>query len=68
MTESLKILQDTRMAKTAIEVEEEFKILQHKKEQERMQQMGLKSNNASKKSYSKAAPLYEYDADQNEDE
>jgi hypothetical protein len=28
MTESLKILQDTRMAKTAIEVEEEFKILQ----------------------------------------
>ena len=33
-----------------------------------MQQMGLKSNNASKKSYSKAAPLYEYDADQNEDE
>jgi len=25
--------------------------------------MGLKSNNASKKSYSKAAPLYEYDAD-----
>jgi len=27
MTESLKILQDTRMAKTAIEVEEEFKIL-----------------------------------------
>jgi len=36
MTESLKILQDTRMARTAIEVEEEFKLLQQKKEQEKL--------------------------------
>jgi hypothetical protein len=34
MTESLKVLQETRMQKTSYEVEEEFKILQEKKLQE----------------------------------
>ena len=62
MTESLKVLQETRMQKTAWEVEDEFKTLQDKKNQELK---GTQAYQAQTKK-NKSVKLFDYELDEEE--